>query len=303
MRSDGDRLSMLLAEAGHRVVVAAPFIKAGVLRTLLARVPPSVPVRVVTRWRPEEVAAGVSDLECFEVVAQRPETTLSLIDALHAKLYLADGRGYAGSANLTGAALGWSRNPNLELLVPVNSEWPDVAALLAQLNSARLATAEERQRVSDQAAAITSPAWPESSNVTESAAGAPWLPSCAAPASLFPVYTGVDPDRFAAEVYRSAAADLEALGVRPSLKEGAFNREMADALRRMPAVAAILAAAEGDLTDTAGADLVRSVVLEDVVPAEVRWRVLQDWLMHFLGDEYEMAATSYVLRPRSGTIR
>ena len=63
MRRDGDMLVEHLSGARTRVLLCAPFIKAGVLKRLLTVIPASVTLDIVTRWRPEEIAAGVSDLE------------------------------------------------------------------------------------------------------------------------------------------------------------------------------------------------------------------------------------------------
>ena len=58
MMVEGERLKELLAGARTRVLLCAPFIKAKILETLLSVVRPEVRVRIVTRWRAEEVAAG-----------------------------------------------------------------------------------------------------------------------------------------------------------------------------------------------------------------------------------------------------
>ena len=136
MMVDGERLKALLAGAKQRVLLCAPFIKAKVLRTLLGVVAKGVDVRIVTRWRAEEVATGVSDLEVFEVAGERLRTELLLLDDLHAKLYVADDKCLLGSANLTASALGWAEPGNIELLVPVSATDTDVSVLLKRLEAA-----------------------------------------------------------------------------------------------------------------------------------------------------------------------
>ena len=93
----------------------------------------SVFVRIVTRWRAREVAAGVSDLAVFEITNDRRNTALDLLDDLHAKLYLADNKGLIGSANLTAPALGWATRNNVEILMAVRRGDPDVERLLKTL--------------------------------------------------------------------------------------------------------------------------------------------------------------------------
>ena len=62
---EGERVKALVAGARSRVVLCSPFIKAKVFAIILDAVPTGVPVRIVTRWRPDEIAAGLSDLEVF----------------------------------------------------------------------------------------------------------------------------------------------------------------------------------------------------------------------------------------------
>ena len=80
----------LVGAARHEVVLVAPFMKMQVVASVLEATPKQVRVSLFTRWNPEEVARGVSDLEVFDLVQGRPNTVLSLVNNLHAKLYIAD---------------------------------------------------------------------------------------------------------------------------------------------------------------------------------------------------------------------
>ena len=75
-------------------------------RSLLDVIPTATHLHCVTRWLPQEVAAGVSDPEILDMLEERGNFTLSLVDRLHAKLYIAGERCLAGSANVTLAGLG-----------------------------------------------------------------------------------------------------------------------------------------------------------------------------------------------------
>ena len=133
---EGERIRDLVAAAEREVILCAPFVKAKVLRIILEAVPPAVPVRIVTRWRPAEIASGLSDLEVYDIAKERLHTELRLLDSLHAKLYVADNDCLVGSANLTAAALGWRPDPNVEILLHVSRSNSDVAHLLDRLLSA-----------------------------------------------------------------------------------------------------------------------------------------------------------------------
>src|SRR5262249_40284270 len=130
MLVDGERLRQLIESAKSEVLLCAPFIKKEVLKKLFGVLGENTSVKVITRWRAAELAAGVSDLEVLEVCHNRPRAQFLLLDNLHAKLYLADDLGLIGSANLTAAALGWVDRSNVELLVPARRSDPEVSYLL-----------------------------------------------------------------------------------------------------------------------------------------------------------------------------
>src|SRR5579862_8242725 len=112
-----DELENLCSSAHDELLLVAPFIKYTVLARLVDLTKPSVSVQIVTRWLPQDIKAGVTDIEVWDIVKVRRRTRLRLRQDLHAKYYRADDRCLIGSANLTLAALGLSAAPNLELLI------------------------------------------------------------------------------------------------------------------------------------------------------------------------------------------
>src|SRR4051812_18305167 len=72
-RMEIDRLGEGLLEAcgtaQEELVLCAPFIKKHVLQRLVDATAPSVGLEVFTRWRPDEVAAGVSDTAILSIAA------------------------------------------------------------------------------------------------------------------------------------------------------------------------------------------------------------------------------------------
>lgn len=303
MRRDGDRLVEHLGAATRDVLICAPFIKAGVLARLLHAIPSYVLVRVVTRWLPAEIAVGVSDLDVFDVVAARHGARLELLDRLHAKIYVADSVAVIGSANLTGAALGWSDKPNLELLTTLAVTDEAIRHFFDQLAEARPATVEERDRLRSLAAELHVP---ELNLVSDAATTAPavlWLPRLAAPARLFQAYMLQTRDRLAASVLEAALSDIDALGIPPGLQEMAFRQAVAASFERMPAVQRILAAAADDLRDADGADIIHQMPVAKDLAAEQQWLIVREWMTSFLGDRYEIAPASFVVRLKPGAGR
>ncbi|MGB5634315.1 MAG: phospholipase D family protein, partial [Waterburya sp.] len=139
----GNELSNLCIEAKQEVLLVAPFIKASILERLIDNISPDVSLRCITRWFPEEIVAGVSDLEVWNLVQNRPNSSLWLRPDLHAKYYRADARCFVGSANLTGKALGWSYSPNLELLVALSADEPMARAFETELLKACIPVTED----------------------------------------------------------------------------------------------------------------------------------------------------------------
>ena len=119
VETPGDALLNLCRTTLAEFVVVAPFIKVSAFRRLLIHLDPGVKPVCITRWLPTELAAGVSDLEVFDAVMER-DGLLWLRQNLHAKYFRGDSFVLVGSANVTGAAMGWSTNSNLELLVPID---------------------------------------------------------------------------------------------------------------------------------------------------------------------------------------
>jgi hypothetical protein len=300
MRRDGDLLLGHLRGARKQVLLCAPFIKAGVLRALLEAIDETVDLRVVTRWHAQEVAAGVSDLEVFDLLSQRRRTTLGLIDRLHAKLYMADDQFLAGSANLTATALGWCEQPNLEILTSIPGADPAVTRCLAELTQARPATGEERDRIAAAAARIIVPRLPAGADVTEFG---PWLPRLAAPDRLYLAYMPAARDRLTTSTLQAADEDLRALDVPVGLDEAAFKAAVGSAFCSMPCIIPIVEAAEDDLTDEQAMRILESQKTNSDMPIEARWRIVRDWMTYFLAASFEIAPQTFVTRRRPGGSR
>lgn len=302
MRRDGDLLVAHLARAKEHVLLCAPFIKLGVVKRLLSAVGPHVSVEIVTRWHAEEVAGGVSDLAVFDLVASRPGATMRLLDNLHAKLYAADDQLLAGSANLTATALGWCDDPNLELLMPVPANSEAVMRCKIALAAARLATAKERAAIQAVVDGLQRRPLPAAKMVNDAMAGI-WLPKLAAPERLYTAYVPSARNRLTSSAIEAADHDLQALAIQLHLSEPAFRNQVAERFSTMPAVSAILTAAQNDLSDAAAVDIIEKLVGTFDMSATARWQIVRDWLTYFLKEKYEIAPHSYVTRLRPGVGR
>ena len=297
---DGERLKALLQSAQDDVLLCAPFIKAQVLETILSVVGASVIVRIVTRWRAAEVAAGVSDLAVFEIANERPNTELKLLEDIHAKLYLADNWGLVGSANLTATALGWAERSNVEILIPVQRTDTEVLHLLKRLESAAKATFTIRSAVEAEAAALVEPKLDESLDMVEEGVGErkqEWLPRCAIPEKLYAMYLDADTTTVVTETRGDGLADLHDLNIPRGLTKGDFTNAVREILLLMPAFKRIIDRVPQRLTDVDGITLVadaRPNLTSSVTSHQ--WRIIREWLGFFFADDFEVAPDSFVTR-------
>lgn len=296
----GERLKELVATAQNEVTLCAPFIKEQALQIILSAIRPSVYVRVVTRWRPEEVAAGVSDLEVFELVGDRGHAKLELLDELHAKIFIADERCLIGSANITATALGWSKKPNVEFLTELAIGNNDVQSLLKRLSAAQSATFQIKSEIEKKANELSIPKAFDEARLTKeemNAAANPWLPKCAAPEHLYEIYLNENSNVVVAGTREDALEDLRDLGPSSNLSEDDFTNFVAVSLAEFPAVARFLERVSGKLTDHDAIGIMREVrpgwEERDLVK---QWEIVRDWIRIFFADQFEVAPESFVVR-------
>lgn len=285
----GQQLLDLLGEAKARVLLVAPFMKLEAATRTLAAVPATVgEIRLVTRWKPEEVAAGVSDLEILDLVGGRLGASLLLHPCLHAKLYRADDRCLVGSANLTSKALGWAAPPNIELLVEYDTADPSIQALEKQLlEDAIPATPEIRAAVAAAAASVTR-ILPGSPEPVEA-----WLPSCPAPERLYNVYADFETFRLADSSTEAGRADLRVLDIPGGLSEGAFHQFVIATFSQMPLVQRIKSRLVGATTDEGGSRMLSEELDPLQLPygdSQIAWEIFKRWLMVFGGGEFRLRA-------------
>jgi hypothetical protein len=219
MKTPGASLLGLAAASQREFVMCAPFAKATVVAEVVSAVPAGVRIVLFTRWRPDEVAAGVSDTEVLAVVRERGGVVY-LHDRLHAKYYRNEESALIGSANLTATALGWTSTPNLELLVASSDNGIDLMERELIANGI-IATDEIAQEVDTIAELL--PAGNEAlENPVQSMGSAYWIPYLRMPSDLFAAYE-YGSACLASRSAEAAAADLSALDLPPGLSREQFD--------------------------------------------------------------------------------
>ncbi|OZV72161.1 hypothetical protein CA850_32615 [Micromonospora echinospora] len=283
----------LLNGATDHVRLIAPFIKLEVLRTVLAATPASVQrIDCVTRWSAAEVAAGVSDPEIIYLIQEDERLRVRLCHNLHAKLFLADTAGLVGSANLTRKAFGTTARHNLELLVEVDRDHPEVQHLLQRIDlTAVPATEEMAASVCEQAKLLQETEGASIIVAGEDVPSAAWYPVTRRPDHLYGAYTGkADASSAVRDGY---VHDLAFLDVPLGLDEATFNEAVRQRLAAIHEVSRLL---KGERLSNL--DIQRSlserIGLEDREARRVA-ETIAAWLKHF--DHFYMNVATWELRP------
>lgn len=250
----------------------------------------SVAPRCVTRWRPSEVAAGVSDLEVFEEIAKKGGATWLRQD-LHAKYYRSEEEVWVGSANLTGSGLGWSESSNLEILIEGDPVSEELACFENEVFDGAVEVDRElydrfREAAKDWKRAPKSPfGGPVTSLMGP--ASPKWLPGLRNPRDLFAVYQAPEDDALPTFSRQAAAKDLEYLALPPGLTEEDFHKGVAAALLATPMIYRV----DRFVSTPRRFGAVRSLLQESVgcsrQEADRLWQTLIRWLRFFLPERYE----------------
>ena len=292
--SPGDRVRGLVSGARSSVEIIAPFIKVGTLGTILEAVPTTVPVRCVTRWLPQEVASGISDIEALDLLEQRGNAHLSLVDNLHAKLYIADSDCLAGSANVTHSGFGDSPDSNIEVLVATTLEDQGVAATLADIDRhERPATRE----LADQLRAVVDYLG-QAAHTTR--LRDTWLPRSRKPESAYRRYTelystNLPDDLTTAE--RLVVEDIASMNLAPGLAEREFDAAVRDRLEQIGPASAFLAGTGDALLTFEDTYSFLSVLDVEGFSEQDLWRAFIEWMAHFCPDRVmKQSITEIALR-------
>jgi hypothetical protein len=295
--------------AEDEVMLVAPFIKAGTLERILEGVSRTVQVRVVVRWRPDDILAGVSDLEIWPHLRDKGSILFVRPD-LHAKYYRVDDRCLIGSANLTDSALGWRPHSNLELLSAISSnnrtdlfeatlfdgavQIDDVLfgqmQMMIEALSSLVAPVTSLTYEVDPAAIIkvSEPYNPELSEPF-----AEWLPKLRHPEQLFAAYSG-NLAALTRTAQEAALSDLAAFHIPPGLSRSTFVIYIGWELMQKPVVRSI----DELLVKTQRFGAIRAMLRNrfrhlDRVDFTDEWQALMRWLLYFLPRRYGVREANY----------
>ena len=239
-QTHGDRIREFFRSAEGDIAIIAPFIKERPFRSLLRVVPSNIHLRCVTRWLPRDVAAGVSDPEIVSVLEERRDYSLTLVDNLHAKLYIAGEDCLIGSPNVTFTGLGDNPDSNLEILISTTIHNPDVASTLVDITRA------ERTATPALAKAIRRLADSLPPHLANPIAKQMWFPRSRRPEHAFRLYTD-PPTGYVGEVDNTLLVDVASSNIAPGLTEEGFRQRIARLLTAIPLAKRIIEVTEDTL--------------------------------------------------------
>ena len=275
-RTQGERIRMLFRQASHATIIA-PFIKTDALRSLLEVIPVRASIRCVTRWRPAEVAVGVSDLEVLDVLEERGEHELLLADRLHAKLYIADNHCLAGSANVTLSGLGETNDAgNIEILVDTDLNDPAVAAALRSIQSDAITATRSMADAVRRLAEVL----PEAPSLAFNVA---WHPVSRHPEQAYSLYSN-PPSGFLSAANRTLLADIARSNLTPGLDERGFRQAVRALLRAIPIAATFLDSTQDELLTRADASSYLDTVITVDYGSQDLWAAFVRWMSYYYDD-------------------
>lgn len=286
----GEKLVDLAASTEHEFVMCAPFAKKAVVDRVLASLRADVKVSLFTRWRPEEIAAGVSDTGVLPSVRSR-EGRVYLHDHLHAKYYRNENHLLLGSANLTATALGWTPTPNIELLVEAGLDAVGEVERYLLTESVQATDAIARE-VEDIAKLFPKAIPPLNTGPDPNTRVDVWVPNLRVPSDLYSAYSN-GLDRMTTRSAAAAAVDLAVLDLPPGLDGQQFRTLVGHRLRSQALFRDIDQHLErprrfGDvrrkLSELTGYERDR---------ADEAWQTMMRWMLEFLPERYARDATRH----------
>ena len=160
-----------------------------------------------------------------------------------------------------------------------------------------------RSAIEKEATALEKPTLDESGDILPSmldSVVSPWLPRCAVPDRLFQFYQDSNVMFGIEDTQTDALSDLQDLAPILGMKEEAFRQHIRDSLRQIPSIQRFLEKIPSGMSDAQGREIVNEL-RENLSQSEVKkqWSIVRDWIGYFFGDQFEVAAQSYVVRLKS----
>ena len=273
------------------LLVISPFIGLDALKRFLGTAGSQRGIKVIVRWRPEDLKNGVSDLAIFPHLVELGIPLYINYD-IHLKLYVFESNlAFCTSGNLTRRGFGYSEKPNIEVGCFVNLSQDDWLRLYDLIDNSRqvdenifstykryLESCPKTSQSPMPALELLGP--PKAYTISS-------LPAMETPAELAKYYFSVDIANRSAEQTRRAAHDFATFHLPAGLDQPTLDERLGNSFRTTPFVVDFVEVlkAEGSLRFGAVNDWIHGKC-EDV-PLPYHWeikentRIFYNWLEHF----------------------
>ena len=262
-------------------VLVSPYIKENALNKLVRAMGPDVQLECITRWTPQDILVGASDLAC-RTLTLKMGGTFRLHQRLHAKYYRFDERILIGSANLTASGLSFSHLGNVEILCQPGSNFDGLAFENQLRQQSRLVSDEEFQLWQecnvDQNSRILTNEFTIGNSVED------WKPNVRNPEYLWYVYNGQGHQVISETQRKLALQDIIALRIPPGLSKAIFNNWIRACLQASPFVESVLSLQRKD-TDVAWKSLGAQWQISESQAAR-SISTIENWVTHFEQEEF-----------------
>jgi hypothetical protein len=284
------------AAGGERLFwIVAPFVKLDALERLFESAKPDQGLKLICRWKPEDLISRVSDLEVFGFLKDRG-CELYVNQQIHMKLYAFESNvAVSTSANLTLRGLGYVdlAQANIEVGSEVELTAADWVNLYRLVRGSRLVTNDVYARFEAYVRANPSPPLaPTAPDLLGPAKRFTLasLPATDCPEELADCYFNPPPSGGSAEAVRRAYQDLATFGIPSGLSRTEFHSVLGNAFRTSPFVEEFIEYLRVEKSLRFGA--VNNWIhgkCEDV-PLPYRWEIksithgFYNWLSHFFAE-------------------
>lgn len=275
----GESLRRICAEA-ERIVLAAPYIKADALSRVVGEVSEDASLTCITRWQVEDIAAGVSDLECYSII-RGVGGEFRLHPYLHAKYFRADENVLIGSANITNSALGWATEPNVEILCSPGAGFDAASFEATLLNDSREIGDREFARWQSIQATVTQGDEREFSTHSWSHLNA-WRPMTRDPANLLLAYRGLEGEIASPDELDAVKRDMDILRLPQGMTVEDVENRISIAFLNAPFVQDVLKSRDADVTSISRSLAGRYAL--SVTDARRGIEAVRNWFAFFLSD-------------------
>lgn len=276
--TQGEQIRSLFDIPCREVKIIAPFIKTAAFESLLSVIPIETKVICITRWRTREIAAGVSDVEVFDILLERGNSELFLLHNLHAKLYVADERCLVGSSNVTLAGLGESSDANIEILVETEVNDPNVALVLNEVDSNKIAATEEMTfAILKIANSLNIENFPQVDNFI-------WVPHSRRPELSYKLYVN-PPTENVIQADRVLLNDLAVANLPPNLIESEFKLYFQGLLGNFPLAAEVLNYSNDTVVTFGNSHTYFEKFSDDDFSSHDLWLAFVSWMAYFFPNE------------------